>query len=151
MINPQNYRDSLAHIRNSVSIIGYYEEALYFGCTISSLTSVAINDSEKPVLLVVLKNESVFAKKLAENKDAVIISVLSSDQANLATMYSERRFNDNIGFEIHQEIEVLMTFNVRIRENLIVQDSLVYFFEVYDFTKNLRKINPLTYWDRKFD
>ena len=86
------FRDVMSLVPTSVSVLTYLENDLIFGCTISSLVSVNISE-ETPEIVFMLKKDSLFGKKIRSGL-FFTINVLSSDQSNLATVYSSGRDPD---------------------------------------------------------
>ena len=76
-------------VPTSVSVLSCLENDLVFGCTISSLVSVNI-DEKNPEIVFVLKKESLIGEKIRAG-DFFTINVLSLDQDILAKKYSTPR------------------------------------------------------------
>jgi flavin reductase (DIM6/NTAB) family NADH-FMN oxidoreductase RutF len=76
-------------VPTSVSILSYIETDLVFGCTISSLVSVNI-DEKNPEIVFVLKKESLIGEKIRAGT-FFTINVLSINQDVLAKKYSTSR------------------------------------------------------------
>ena len=86
------FRDVMSLVPTSVSVLTYLEDNLIFGCTISSLVSVNISE-ETPEIVFVLKKDSLFGNKIRSGL-FFTINVLSSDQGDLAKVYSTSRDPD---------------------------------------------------------
>jgi flavin reductase (DIM6/NTAB) family NADH-FMN oxidoreductase RutF len=89
-----NFKDVMSLVPTSVSILSCIEGSEVYGCTISSLVSIDISNSS-PKIIFVLKPESLVGAKITKNMHFAI-SVLNSQQENLARFYSEQREPDNI-------------------------------------------------------
>ena len=83
------FRDVMSLVPTSVSVLTHLENNLIFGCTISSLVSVNISE-ETPEIVFVLKKDSLFGNKIRTGL-YFTINVLSSDQSDLAKIYSTSR------------------------------------------------------------
>ena len=86
------FRDVMSLVPTSVSVLTHLENNLIFGCTISSLVSVNISE-ETPEIVFVLKKDSLFGNKIRTGL-FFSINVLSSDQSDLAKIYSTSRDPD---------------------------------------------------------
>ena len=86
------FRDVMSLVPTSVCVLSYLENNLIFGCTISSLVSVNISE-ETPEIVFVLKKDSLFGNKIRTGL-FFTINVLSSDQSDLAKIYSTSRDPD---------------------------------------------------------
>ncbi len=86
------FRDVMSLVPTSVSVLTHLENNLIFGCTISSLVSVNISE-ENPEIVFVLKKDSLFGNKIRAGI-YFTINVLSSDQSDLAKIYSTGRDPD---------------------------------------------------------
>ena len=58
-----SFRDIMSLVPTSVSILSCIQNSLIYGCTISSLVSVNI-DEKSPEIIFVLKNESLIGKNI---------------------------------------------------------------------------------------
>ena len=81
-------------VPTSVSVISCLDEGLIYGCTISSLVSVDIQE-ENPEIVFVLKKKSLVGEKIKVN-NAFTINVLSADQVDQAKKYSAERLPERI-------------------------------------------------------
>ncbi|NDE11366.1 MAG: flavin reductase [Chitinophagia bacterium] len=81
-------------VPTSVSVLSCLENDLVFGCTISSLVSVNI-DETNPEIVFVLKKNSLVGKKIRSG-NFFTINVLSINQEILAKKYSNSRDPDLI-------------------------------------------------------
>ena len=81
-------------VPTSVSVISCREESLIYGCTISSLVSVDVQE-EKPAIVFVLKKQSLVGEKI-KAFDFFSINVLSARQDEIAQKYSRDRSPANI-------------------------------------------------------
>ena len=81
-------------VPTSVSVISCREESLIYGCTISSLVSVDVQE-EKPAIVFVLKKQSLVGEKI-KAFDFFTINVLSARQDEIAQKYSRDRSPANI-------------------------------------------------------
>ena len=81
-------------VPTSVSVISCREESLIYGCTISSLVSVDVQE-EKPAIVFVLKKQSLVGEKI-KAFDFFTINVLSARQDEIAQKYSRDRSPVNI-------------------------------------------------------
>ena len=81
-------------VPTSVSVLSCLENDLVFGCTISSLVSVNI-DETNPEIVFVLKKNSLVGKKIRSG-NFFTINVLSINQEILAKKYSNNRDPDLI-------------------------------------------------------
>ena len=81
-------------VPTSVSVISCREESLIYGCTISSLVSVDVQE-EKPAIVFVLKKQSLVGEKI-KAFDFFTINVLSARQDEIAQKYSRDRSPENI-------------------------------------------------------
>ena len=87
-----NFRDIMSMVPTSVSILSCIQNNLIYGCTISSLVSVNINE-KSPEIIFVLKNESLIGKNVRLG-NLFTINVLASSQISLAKKYSQEREPD---------------------------------------------------------
>jgi flavin reductase (DIM6/NTAB) family NADH-FMN oxidoreductase RutF len=81
-------------VPTSVSVISCREESLIYGCTISSLVSVDVNE-ENPAIVFVLKKQSLVGEKIKAH-NFFTINVLSASQDSIAQKYSTDRSPENI-------------------------------------------------------
>ena len=81
-------------VSTSVSVISCCEESSIYGCTISSLVSVNVQE-ESPEIVFVLKKQSLVGDKIRAN-NFFTINVLSVGQDEVAHKYSTERLPDNI-------------------------------------------------------
>ena len=70
-----NFRDIMSLVPTSVSVISCREESSIYGCTISSLVSVNVQE-ENPEIIFVLKKQSLMGEKIRAN-NFFTINVLS--------------------------------------------------------------------------
>jgi flavin reductase (DIM6/NTAB) family NADH-FMN oxidoreductase RutF len=89
-----NFRDIMSLVPTSVSVITCREESLIYGCTISSLVSVDVQE-ENPAIVFVLKKQSLVGKKIKAH-NYFTINVLSASQDERAQRYSADRLPENI-------------------------------------------------------
>ena len=87
-----SFRDIMSLVPTSVSILSCIQNSLIYGCTISSLVSVNI-DEKSPEIIFVLKNESLIGKNVRLG-NLFTINVLASSQISLAKKYSQEREPD---------------------------------------------------------
>ena len=87
-----NFRDIMSLVPTSVSILSCIQNNLIYGCTISSLVSVNVNE-KSPEIIFVLKNESLIGKNIRLG-NLFTINVLASSQISLAKKYSQEREPD---------------------------------------------------------
>ena len=87
-----SFRDIMSLVPTSVSILSCIQNSLIYGCTISSLVSVNI-DENSPEIIFVLKNESLIGKNIKLG-NLFTINVLASSQISLAKKYSKEREPD---------------------------------------------------------
>jgi flavin reductase (DIM6/NTAB) family NADH-FMN oxidoreductase RutF len=87
-----SFRDIMSLVPTSVSILSCIQNSLIYGCTISSLVSVNI-DEKSPEIIFVLKNESLIGKNIRLG-NLFTINVLASSQICLAKKYSKERDPD---------------------------------------------------------
>lgn len=81
-------------VPTSVSVISCLDEGLIYGCTISSLVSVDVEE-ENPEIIFVLKKQSLVGEKIKIN-NTFTINVLTADQVDQAKKYSAERLPDRI-------------------------------------------------------
>ena len=81
-------------VPTSVSVISCREESSIYGCTISSLVSVNVQE-EGPEIVFVLKKQSLVGEKIRAN-NFFTINVLSVGQDEVAHKYSTERLPENI-------------------------------------------------------
>ena len=93
-----SFRDVMSLVPTSVSILSCIQDNLIYGCTISSLVSVDINE-KSPEIIFVLKNESLIGNNIRLGS-FFTINVLSSSQMNLAKKYSHEREPDLLSDQI---------------------------------------------------
>ena len=89
-----SFKDTMSLIPSSVSVISCFEEGLIYGCTISSLVSVDVQE-DNPEIIFVLKKQSLVGEKIKTNK-FFTINVLSARQDEIAQKYSAARSPENI-------------------------------------------------------
>ena len=89
-----SFKDIMSLIPSSVSVVSCREESLIYGCTISSLVSVNVQE-ESPEIVFVLKKQSLVGQKIRA-KNSFTINVLSVGQDKLAQKYSTERSSENI-------------------------------------------------------
>jgi flavin reductase (DIM6/NTAB) family NADH-FMN oxidoreductase RutF len=87
-----SFRDVMSLVPTSVSILSCIQNSLIYGCTISSLVSVNI-DEKSPEIIFVLKNDSLIGKNIRLG-NLFTINVLASSQICLAKKYSKERDPD---------------------------------------------------------
>ena len=58
-----SFKDIMSLIPSSVSVVSCLEEGIIYGCTISSLVSVDVND-ENPEIIFVLRKQSAVGDKI---------------------------------------------------------------------------------------
>ena len=90
-----SFRDIMSLVPTSVSILSCIQNNLIYGCTISSLVSVNINE-KSPEIIFVLKKESLIGNSI-KLKNFFTISVLTSNQIGLAKRYSKERSRFIVG------------------------------------------------------
>lgn len=84
-----SFKDVMSLIPTSVSVISYLEKNVVYGCTISSVVSVNI-DEKFPEIIFVLQKQSLIGEKI-KSFNFFTLNVLSSEQKNLAEKYSNKR------------------------------------------------------------
>ena len=89
-----NFRDIMSLVPTSVSVISCREESSIYGCTISSLVSVNVQE-ESPEIVFVLKKQSLVGEKIKAH-NFFTINVLSASQDEIAQKYSADRSPENI-------------------------------------------------------
>ena len=87
-----SFKDVMSLVSTGVSVLTFLESSLVFGCTISSLVSVNIQE-DNPEVLFVLKKDSFFGNKIRSSL-FFTINVLSADQGDLSKIYSTDRDQD---------------------------------------------------------
>lgn len=88
-----SFKDVMSLIPSSVSVISCLEEGIIYGCTISSLVSVDVND-EHPEIIFVLRKHSYVGDKIKTTK-VFTINVLSASQDEIAKKYSSERLPES--------------------------------------------------------
>jgi len=89
-----SFKDTMSLIPSSVSVISCFEEGLIYGCTISSLVSVDVQEDNSEIIFV-LKKQSLVGEKIKVN-EFFTINVLSSSQDEIAQKYSAARLPENV-------------------------------------------------------
>ena len=89
-----SFKDIMSLIPSSVSVVSCLEEGIIYGCTISSLVSVDVND-ENPEIIFVLRKQSAVGDKIKTTK-FFTINVLSANQDEIAQKYSSERLPESI-------------------------------------------------------
>lgn len=89
-----SFKDTMSLITSSVSVVSCFEEGLIYGCTISSLVSVDVQE-DNPEIIFVLKKQSLVGEKIKTNK-FFTMNVLSASQDEIAQKYSAARLPENI-------------------------------------------------------
>ena len=89
-----SFKDIMSLIPSSVSVVSCLEEGIIYGCTISSLVSVDVND-ENPEIIFVLRKQSAVGDKIKATK-FFTINVLSANQDEIAQKYSSERLPESI-------------------------------------------------------
>ena len=89
-----SFKDIMSLIPSSVSVVSCLEEGIIYGCTISSLVSVDVND-ENPEIIFVLRKQSAVGDKIKTTK-FFTINVLSANQDEIAQKYSSERSPESI-------------------------------------------------------
>ena len=92
-----SFRDVMSLVPTCVSILSCIQNSLIYGCTVSSLVSVNVNE-KSPEILFVLKNESLIGEKIKLG-NLFSINVLASSQMGLAKKYSQEREPDLLSDE----------------------------------------------------
>ena len=77
-----SFKDTMSLIPSSVSVISCFEEGLIYGCTISSLVSVDVQEDNSEIIFV-LKKQSLVGEKIKVN-EFFKINVLSSSKDEIA-------------------------------------------------------------------
>ena len=80
-------------VPTSVSVLSCVEGSFIYGCTISSLVSVNVQD-ENPEIIFVLKKQSLVGDKIKTN-NFFTINILSENQDSLAKKYSKDRLPES--------------------------------------------------------
>jgi flavin reductase (DIM6/NTAB) family NADH-FMN oxidoreductase RutF len=81
-------------VPTSVSVISCLDEGLIYGCTISSLVSVDVQEENSEIVFV-LKKQSLVGEKIKIN-NTFTINVLTADQVDQAKKYSAERLPERI-------------------------------------------------------
>ena len=81
-------------VPTSVSVISCLDEGLIYGCTISSLVSVDVQEENSEIVFV-LKKQSLVGEKIKIN-NTFTINVLTADQVDKAKKYSAERLPERI-------------------------------------------------------
>ena len=89
-----SFKDTMSLIPSSVSVVSCLEKGIIYGCTISSLVSVDVND-ENPEIIFVLRMQSAVGDKIKATK-FFTINVLSATQDEIAQKYSSERLPESI-------------------------------------------------------
>lgn len=89
-----SFKDIMSLIPSSVSVVSCLEEGIIYGCTISSLVSVDVDD-ENPEIIFVLRKQSTVGDKIKTTK-FFTINVLSAAQDKIAQKYSSERLPESI-------------------------------------------------------
>ena len=89
-----SFKDAMSLITSSVSVVSCFEEGLIYGCTISSLVSVDVQE-DNPEIIFVLKKQSLVGEKIKTNK-FFTMNVLSASQDEIAQKYSAARLPEKI-------------------------------------------------------
>jgi len=90
----RNFREIMSLVPTSVSVLTCYSSDNIYGCTISSLVSVNIND-KSPEILFVLKKESIIGNLIESNK-FFSVNLLNSSQKQIAEQFANNRSPDNL-------------------------------------------------------
>ena len=89
-----NFKDLMSLIPTSVSVLSCIVSKDIYGCTISSVVSVNIDES-KPEILFVLKKDSKIAQLISDYK-FFTINLLADSQVDMAKKYSSFRIPDSV-------------------------------------------------------
>ena len=89
-----NFREIMSLVPTSVSILTCRSSDYIYGCTISSLVSVNIDD-KSPEILFVLRKESVVGNLIESNK-FFSVNLLNSSQKQIAERFANSRTPDNL-------------------------------------------------------
>jgi len=89
-----NFKEVMSLIPTSVSVLSCIVGKDIYGCTISSVVSVSVDES-KPEILFVLKKNSKIAQ-LISTYNFYTINLLADSQVNMATKYSSFRIPDSV-------------------------------------------------------
>jgi hypothetical protein len=90
----RNFREIMSLVPTSVSVLTCYSSDNIYGCTISSLVSVNIDD-KSPEILFVLKKESIIGNLIESNK-FFSVNLLNSSQKQIAEKFANNRNPDNL-------------------------------------------------------
>lgn len=155
-----NFRDAMSLVPTCVSILSCIQNNSIYGCTISSLVSVNINE-KSPEILFVLKNESSIGDKIKLG-NLFSINILADNQMALAKKYSQKREPDSLsdqtwnisdgfpkiqGARIHLECELASVYESH-AANIFVGSINKYFGDltksalIYD-ARNYGRFNTL--------
>jgi len=89
-----SFRDSMSLVATSVSIISCLDNNIIYGCTISSLVCININD-ESPEVLFVLKKQSMIGNLIESNK-YFSVNLLNSTQKQISEKFANNRTPDDL-------------------------------------------------------
>lgn len=149
-----NFKDIMSLIPSSVSVVSCIENNLVFGCTVSSLVSVDVQE-DNPKILFLLKKKSQVGNKIKIN-DFFTINVLSADQYDIAKKYSEDRAAESIlnsSWIISSQFAEISKCRVIIKCKLIEifgkHAADVFFAQVIECSKN-QSLPPLIYDSRRY-
>lgn len=150
-----SFRDVMSLIPTSVSVLSCLHHEKVYGCTVSSIVSVNVDNGKEQVIFV-LRKKSVIGSKIILNK-MFTINILSSEQIHLADRYSrEREPEDQQGVD-WQILSGLFAQLPNVRAILNCEFSCVYTDHEADIFvakvisyKGIKDVSALIYNSRKY-
>ena len=149
-----NFRDIMSLVPTSVSILSCFDGSVIYGCTISSLVSVDVQE-ENPEIIFVLKKQSLVGDKIKTN-DFFSINVLSENQDSLAKKYSTNRLPERSldpDWKINNNFAELLScraiLNCKLLEIYDTHAADIYIGTVMSYS-GVRNQLPLIYDSRRY-
>jgi flavin reductase (DIM6/NTAB) family NADH-FMN oxidoreductase RutF len=148
------YKDLMAKHVNSVNLLTLPFEKGLISCTISSLVSVSVSETEPPVIGFSLKEKSELEQKLNIG-DTAFVSLLSDDQIDIALHFAKFRVGANEELQVRDDSldfkEIIGYFKIKATHKMSLGTSKFFFCEVIDVEIITASLKPLSYYQRKFN
>lgn len=140
-MDSQSFKNALAKLGSSVSIISIVDDGLLYACTISSLNASNVLD---PELMFQLTHTSKVGNRI---KAGIFfsISVLGGEHAGLATYFA----NPRSILDVESHTKDFAIFNSDEINFAVLPDSPMYF--LCKFNESIKRVNSEIYFSKVID